>query len=137
MPWEKPLLESTLIDALSTLEARQQIPTGLTLDQVLASLASTGFITRVDDGAVFWHRAFMEHFAAAEVVSWIRSTPGVLDDLVTDPEWEGILPLAAAQATRSSDFIRDLLARNVFIAAPRCLKVAGAMTKSAVWLWTD
>jgi len=114
---DKQSVEITLTDVVNELESRRQIPPGLTLDQVLDSLASTGFILRGDEGVVFWHRAFVEHFAAAEIALRIESATDLLENLVRKPEWEDVLPLAAARASDPPSFIKKVLAHNIFTAA--------------------
>jgi HEAT repeat protein len=114
---DKQSVEITLTDVLNELERRRQIPPGLTLDQVLDSLASTGFILKMDEGVVFWHRAFVEHFAAAEIARRIESVPHLLENLIGKPECEDVLPLAAAKASDPPGFIKRILAHNIFTAA--------------------
>lgn len=113
---DKNSVEMTLIDTLNDLERRRQIPSGLTLDEILDSLAATGFIVRVAEGVLFWHRAFVEHFAASELASRLETSPELLEDLIKDPEWEHVLPLAAAKARDPSGFIEKVLNYNVLTA---------------------
>jgi len=114
---DKQSVEMTLAEVLSGLENRRQVPLGLTLDQVLNSLAATGFILRTDEGIVFWHRAFVEHFAAAEIARRLESAPDLLEELIKKPEWEDVLPLTAPKASDPSSFIEEVLIHNVFTAA--------------------
>jgi hypothetical protein len=132
---DKQSVEMTLTEVLSGLENRRQVPFGLTLDQILNSLGATGFILRADEGIVFWHRAFVEHFAAAEIAHRIESVPGLLENLVKKPEWEDVLPLAASKASDPSSFIEKVLAHNVFTAARallECNKTKGDVYRRTV-----
>jgi hypothetical protein len=114
---DKQSVEATLSEVLNKLERRRQVPTGLTLGQVLDSLSATGFILQVDEGTVFWHRAFAEHFAATEIGRRFESEPEFVEDLIKKPEWEEVLPLSAAKASDPLSFTEKILAHNVFTAA--------------------
>lgn len=119
---DKRSVEITLTDTLDDLEERRQIPSGLTLEEILDSLAATGFVVQVDEGVIFWHRAFAEHFAAREMASRLESEPGLLDELIKHPDWEYVVPLAASRARDPSCLIEKILVQNIFTAGRALLE---------------
>ncbi len=113
---DKASTEAVLRDSLNRLEQDRQIPRGLSLDQTISSLAATGFIDKSDEGITFWHRAFVEHFAAIELARQLEMEEQLLENSINKPEWEEILPLAVLHATHPSLLAQRIIAHNIFIA---------------------
>lgn len=115
-------VESALNEAMDDLERRRLIPAGITIAQILDSLAATGFVREEAEGTVFWHRAFMEYFAAVGAASSIEHSPELLGELAKQANWEDVLPLAIFRSSDSQSLIDGLLDHNVFIAANALLE---------------
>ena len=98
---DEKFVEPTLIEVMRALESRRQVPTGLTMDQILDRLAATGFVVRAGNGIIFWHRAFVEYFATFEVARRIESDMDFLDDIINQLDWNEIIPQAVAEGQES------------------------------------
>ena len=96
-------VEQTLVEVVDALESRRQVPTGLTMAQILESLAATGFVVRASNGIIFWHRAFVEYFAAFEIARRIESDIDFLDNIINRPDWNEIIPQSVAKARNPSE----------------------------------
>lgn len=60
----KAEVESIILDAITILERLRRIPVGQSIDNVLNALQTTGLLLNNSDSIHFWHRLFLNHFAA-------------------------------------------------------------------------
>ncbi|MDC0748676.1 phosphorylase family protein [Polyangium mundeleinium] len=116
-----------LRSAVRQLEESRDMPFGVSLPEVLSNIESTGFVRREGDGVTFWHRAFLEYFAAVEVSRLLSLGRLDLADMVSRTRYATILPMALAMLPESS---RELVSAagklNCFAAAEAVAELGGA-----------
>lgn len=88
--------EPHLLNKLLQLEQARKIPGGLTTVQAMDGLAETGLLIVNDDHLYFWHRLFLNYFAAFGLKAKYVDDPTLISALAQDERWNvPIIGLAA------------------------------------------
>ncbi|HMY18435.1 MAG TPA: HEAT repeat domain-containing protein, partial [Polyangium sp.] len=110
--------KESLRAAIKQLEDSRDLRAGMSWGEVLACLEVTGFVRREGTGVTFWHRAFLEYFAAIEASRLLMLEQLDLSDWVRRTRYEAILPIALAMLPESRwDIIKTVGQLNCFVAA--------------------
>jgi hypothetical protein len=88
--------EPLLLEVLNNLEKKRKIKTGMTTGEVLASLAETGLFIVNGDHLYFWHRLFLDYFAAFALKEKFLSEPTVIERSKTEIKWHTAITGMAA-----------------------------------------
>jgi hypothetical protein len=108
--------EPLLVDALDRLERARKVKPGMTTSEVLAALGETGLLIVNGDHVYFWHRLFLDHFAAFALKEKFLRDPVVIDRLKTEPKWHPAIAGMAALLPSITDLIR-IVSADVWLAA--------------------
>jgi hypothetical protein len=88
----------------------------ITSAKIVASIIATGFVRVTDEnGLVFWHRAFMEHFAIQGLISALNANDIDLG-IVAQSKMQPLVSVALSKILRV-DIYADVLRRNAFCLA--------------------
>lgn len=79
-------------------------------------LTATGFLRKEPDRWIFWHRAFLEYFAAQEITRRIENGRLDINDKMLNAEWSTTLPSAIAHLSNIDTVLRSVLQQNIFLA---------------------
>jgi hypothetical protein len=92
----KPAAEQLLLAALPELEQQRKLPPGMTTDEVLELLARTGLLIANHDHLYFWHRLFLNHFAALGLKAQFQQDTAVITPLLSEERWNVVIVGLAA-----------------------------------------
>jgi len=106
----------TLSACLTGFDAAGDIESGLSVKQLEDVLVSTGFVARESGGLVFWHRAFLEYFAARAVSEQLDLGTLKLASVISRAKWGAILPAAIAMSKLAKTLALEAASSNPLVA---------------------
>ncbi|HEY2409972.1 MAG TPA: NACHT domain-containing protein [Polyangiaceae bacterium] len=105
-----------LREIVQDLERRRIVDDGIRASQIESELEATGFVSPIDGGHVFWHRAFAEHFAVGGLIEALERGEFDLVALAHETRWSEVLPVAIAGSRPDQNLLAKLATLNVFAA---------------------
>ncbi|RKR80089.1 type I restriction and modification enzyme subunit R-like protein [Mucilaginibacter gracilis] len=88
--------ERLLLIALPELEKQRKLPPGMTTAEVLDIIAKTGLLIVNHDHLYFWHRLFLNHFAALGLKAKYLQDSNTISTLIADERWNVVIVGLAA-----------------------------------------
>lgn len=83
--------ESLVREMIIELEDLRQIPNGTTIQTVFDALAETGLLIVNNDHFYFWHRLFLNHFAALYLKDQYLNDHNIIERLSVEERWEIVI----------------------------------------------
>ncbi|RQO66823.1 hypothetical protein DBR40_21450 [Pedobacter sp. KBW01] len=103
--------EILLRDIIIEQETLRKIPQGTTIRYVLDALEETGLLIANNDHLYFWHRLFLNHFAALSLKEKYLEDHGIIERLSTEERWEIVIISMCSILTDITQVIRGLKKR--------------------------
>ena len=105
-----------LLAHIADFAAAGDIESGFTAPQLETVLMSTGFVVSESGGFVFWHRAFLEYFAAQAVCEQLDRGTLELASVISRAKWVAILPAAIASSKYANALALQAAGMNPLVA---------------------
>lgn len=117
----EPLLRDIIIEQ----ETLRKIPLGTTTQLLLDALQETGLLIANNDHLYFWHRLFLNHFAALSLKERYLQDHNIIEKLSIDEQWEVVIISMCSTLSDVTPVIQRLkdrlwLAAYCLIENPKC-----------------
>lgn len=108
--------EPLLLEVLERLEQERKVKPGMITGEVLSALEETGLLIVNGDHVYFWHRLFLDHFAAYALKEKFLENPAIIGPLKTESKWHPTIAGMAALLPSVTGLIR-MVKTDVWLAA--------------------
>lgn len=104
--------EPIIVNRLNEFEQKRKINPGVTINEVIEELTATGLIIAGDDHLFFWHRLFLNHFAALALENNLNQ----IEEFSSDEKWD-IPIINLASRVKDVTTIVNSLQKRLWLAA--------------------
>jgi len=108
----EPIIEGILAE----LEKRRRIPAGITIDAAISSLTATGLVIANNYHLYFWHRLFLNHFAAISLRTKVFEDTSLIAKLSVEERWD-IVIISMVSTMEDITPIVEQLGKRLWLAA--------------------
>jgi len=98
-------------------ERSREISYRVERQSLINNLIGTGIIYENIDGISFWHTAFLEYFASKSLAEKYIENPAILEEVKARLWWEYIIVGAAGFLNDSTQYIKNVLKTNLYLAS--------------------
>ncbi|RKO69754.1 NACHT domain-containing protein [Sphingobacterium puteale] len=96
--------EPIIIEMLNEFEQTRKIKPGVTVNEVVDELTTTGLIIVGEDHLFFWHRLFLNHFSALS----LQNNLNQIEELSSDEKWDIAIITLATRVNDVTIIIKSL-----------------------------